>query len=104
MSVALVLLCSVDAAATLILIKHGASELNVVMAKLINTGEQHFINTKIALTALGVIPLVVYRDFYLYGLLRIAGFLVVLVGAYAALVIYELVLLIGCGTIIICHA
>ena len=103
MSVALVLLCAMDTAATLILIKHGASELNVVMASLINTGERYFINTKIALTALSVIPLVVYRDFYICRKFRIAGFFVLLLGVYGTLVTYELALLIGCGRIIICH-
>lgn len=93
---AIVLLGSLDAAMTLVLIKqHGAIELNLVMAELINRGEQDFINAKIALTSLGVIPLVVYRDFNIYKSLKVAGLMVILLGIYTAVVLYELILLIS---------
>ncbi|MDH3379945.1 MAG: DUF5658 family protein [Gammaproteobacteria bacterium] len=104
MSVALVLLCSMDTAATLLLIKHGAYEVNVVMASIMNIGEQHFINTKIALTTLSIIPLVVYRNFYIGGLVKIAGIVVVFLGIYTTLVIYEIALIVSCGKIITCHS
>ena len=103
MSVTLVLLCSMDTAATLLLIENGAYEVNAVMASLISIGQQHFIKTKIALTALCVFLLVVYRNFYIGGLIRISRFVVVFLGIYTTLVTYEIALLIGCGRIIICH-
>lgn len=92
-TVAIILLSSLDATLTLILLKQGAVELNSVMATLIDTGEQEFINAKIALTAVSVVPLVAYKDHRMFNLIRVGSVLVMLLGGYATLVVYELALL-----------
>ncbi|MDH3690558.1 MAG: DUF5658 family protein [Gammaproteobacteria bacterium] len=92
-TVAIVVLSSLDATLTLILLKQGAMELNSIMATLIDTGEQEFINAKIALTAVSVVPLVAYKDHRMFNLFRVDSVLVMLLGGYAALVGYELALL-----------
>lgn len=89
-AMAMMLLCSLDATFTLILMQHGASELNVLMASLIHTDQQQFINTKLSLTALGVVPLVAYNDFRVYKLFKVGTLFVMLLCLYAVLVLYEL--------------
>ena len=88
-AVAMMLLCSLDATFTLMLMQHGASELNVLMASLIHTDQQQFINAKLALTAFGIVPLVAYKDFRVYKLFKVETLFVMLLCLYAVLVLYE---------------
>jgi len=88
----IMLFCVVDAYFTLILIEHGASELNPLLAWALEKDALLFYGTKYSLTAFSVVLLIQHKQFMFFG---IRGFNV-LVGvllAYAALITYQLSML-----------
>jgi Domain of unknown function (DUF5658) len=89
---AVLLLSVADAFLTLILISHGATEVNPLMAPLVHGSGHGFAYWKIGLTATGVVVLVVLARLRLWG--RTVGtVLYAVMGMYALLVAYELFLL-----------
>ena len=88
----ILLLCSADALLTLTLISHGAREINPFMDPLVR-GEGHsFAAWKFALTAMGVVTLILLARLRVFG--RAVGTVLYLVlGLYSVLVGYELFLL-----------
>lgn len=93
-SVAILLLCCMDAFFTLTLLQRGASELNPFMAWLLEIDVQLFLVIKLALTASGLIFLVAHKNFLLFNQrFKVPHLLYAFLAGYALLVKYELVLL-----------
>ena len=86
-------LSCLDAYFTLLLISDGARELNPLMGLLLSHGPGLFINLKIALTAIGLLILILHKNFRIVGRVRVLHLKYALFGFYALLVAYELMLL-----------
>ena len=90
----LILLCSIlDAFLTLELIRGGAIELNYLMANLMQKDLALFIQSKIALTSLSIIFLVVHKNFRVIRGVAVAHVLYVISAVYLSLIGYEAMLL-----------
>jgi Domain of unknown function (DUF5658) len=90
--VTVLLLSVADAFLTLILISHGASEVNPLMEPLVRGSGHGFAYWKIGLTATGVVVLILLARLRIWG--RTVGtVLYVAMLGYVALVVYELFLL-----------
>ena len=83
-----------DAFLTLMLIEHGAREINPVMAPLIGGSVVAFASVKIALTALGVVFLTQLARLRAFGRVPVGFVLYSVLAVYAALILYEYRLLI----------
>lgn len=92
-TVFIILLCSLDAFFTLILISHGAVEMNILMDWLIRKDIQTFAATKMAITSLALIVLVMHFNFRIYRFIMVRYLMYALVPAYLALIAYEIHLL-----------
>lgn len=92
-SIAVLVLCAVDAALTLRLLNFGAIEANPLMALLVNGDVGRFAITKIALTGTGVLLLVAVGRFRVFRVLRVSSLLHAVFAGYLGLVLYELSLL-----------
>ncbi len=86
-----------DGIFTLALLDNGAKEINPVMASLLARGIQDFAWTKMALTALCLSALVVLDRFLVFRRVRVRQVLESVLGLYALLIGYELVLLRAAG-------
>ena len=82
-----------DAVFTLTLLSRGGTELNPIMAALLEVGVPAFAATKMALTAVPAVLLVATANVRLFGRIRARSVLGALVGLYAGLIVYELLLL-----------
>lgn len=78
-----------DAFLTLLLIEHGAREINPVMAPLIGGSVVAFASVKIALTALGVVFLTQLARLRAFGRIPVGLVLYSVLAVYAALILYE---------------
>ncbi|NND61390.1 MAG: hypothetical protein HKN49_14120 [Gammaproteobacteria bacterium] len=85
--------CCLDAFFTLTLLSMGATELNLLMAVLIETDIRKFVMFKVGLTCLSVVLLVIHYNFRVVRGIRVEHLLHAAFLAYATLVGYELVLL-----------
>jgi hypothetical protein len=91
-AIGILLLCCADAFLTLTLIRHGASEVNPLMAPLVAGSGHAFAFWKMGLTSLGVVLLTVLARLRVFG--RAVGvILYIVLVAYVILVSYELFLL-----------
>jgi hypothetical protein len=96
LGVLLLILSTVDAAATLVLLDAGCEEINPAMRLLLGHGPSAFLAGKLALTALGSLVLVVFEARPLFrSPVRVGHALAILVGLYAALNIYQATLLVA---------
>jgi hypothetical protein len=86
----IILLCSLDAFLTLVLINHGAIELNILMAWLIEKDVQIFALVKIAVTGLALIVLVMHLNFRIYRIVSVRYLMYALVPAYSLLIAHEI--------------
>ena len=93
LAVGIVLLCVADAFFTLQLISLGATELNPLMAYLLDKGLYLFVGIKMALTVSAIIVLVMHQQFAFFRLVRTYHILLLTFLSYAALIAYELTLL-----------
>ncbi len=93
LAVGIVLLCVADAFFTLQLISLGASELNPIMAYLLDKGLYLFVGIKMALTVSAIIVLVMHQRFAFFRLVKTYHILLLTFLSYAALIAYELTLL-----------
>jgi hypothetical protein len=90
----LIVICScVDALLTLVLIEHGAYELNPVMAPLVGGSALGFALVKVGLTALGVVLLTQLARLRAFGNVPVGVFLYTVLALYGALIAYEIRLL-----------
>lgn len=92
LTMGILVLCTADAIITLNLLRMGAQEANIFMAHLIETDEFLFGATKMALTGLGLILMVMYAPFRLFRLISVQNLLRIFFVAYFALIGYEIVL------------
>lgn len=88
-TIATAILSFLDATMTLNLLTLGAIELNTLMAHLINTDVQLFVNIKVALTLLTLVFLVIHSNFRLFRFVRVNRVIYFLFGGYLTLIIYE---------------
>ena len=89
----LMLLSCLDAAFTLTLLDKGAYEANHLMAWLLEIGDRTFIFSKIAITAAGVLFLMMHAHFQIFRLVTGKRALELLLGVYGLLIGWELLLL-----------
>ena len=87
------LLSCLDALLTLTLLNRGAYEANLLMARLLETSDAVFVITKVAVTAIGIVFLLMHSHFRLLNITSGKHLLQFLVPVYGLLVIYELFLL-----------
>jgi hypothetical protein len=90
--IAILLLCGADALLTLTLIARGAVEVNPFMAPLVQSSVELFACWKIGVTAVGVVLLTVLAKLKVMGQ-GVGTALYLVLGVYALLVGYELLLL-----------
>ena len=95
----ILLLSCADAFLTLVLMQHGATEVNPIMAPLVTGSGHAFAFWKLALTASGVIVLTILVRIRAFGTFPAGVILYVAAAGYAALVGYELWLLDRIGAI-----
>lgn len=93
--IVLILLLSVtDAILTMLLISHGAVEVNPVMAFYIGVGPYTFLFVKYTLTSFGLVILVVFRNRFLRTLrVRAGTFLYVIMAAFIGVVSWQIFLI-----------
>jgi hypothetical protein len=89
-SVLIILLSSLDAFLTLILLNHGAVELNVLMDWLIRVDIRTFAAVKLGVTSLALVVLVLHFNFYIYRMLPVRYLIYALMPVYAFLIAYEI--------------
>lgn len=87
------MLSMADTFLTLVLVQHGAMEINPLMAPLVMGGGRSFAFLKLAMTATGVTILVLLARVPAFGRLLAGPILVTAALVYAALLSYELWLL-----------
>jgi len=90
---AVMLMSCLDALFTLTLLNRGAYEANIFMARLLETSDAVFVVTKVTVTAIGIIFLLMHSHFRLLKVTSGKHILQFLVPAYGLLIIYELFLL-----------
>ena len=92
-SVVIILLSSLDAFLTLILLNHGAVELNLLMDWLIKMDIRTFAAVKLAVTGLALVILVLHFNFHIYRMLPVRYIMYALMPLYALLIAHEISLL-----------
>jgi hypothetical protein len=92
-AVALFTLGLADAYCTLALLEAGAREANPVMEALLRAAPGWFVPVKLSITALGVVLLVLHKNFFLFRRFSAANLMHGLVGVYVCLMTYEGILL-----------
>jgi len=92
-SLVIILLSGLDAFLTLVLLNHGAVELNMLMDWLIKTDIRTFAAVKLAMTGLALIVLVLHFNFHLYRVLPVRYLMCALMSLYAFLITHEIILL-----------
>ena len=93
--IVLILLLSVtDAILTILLISHGAVEINPIMAFYLELGPYPFLFVKYALTSVGLLILLVFRSRFLESMRMQTGtFLYVVLAAFLGVVSWEIFLI-----------
>lgn len=92
-SVFIILLSGLDAFLTLILLSHGATELNLLMGWLIEMDIRTFAAVKLGVTGLALVVLVLHFNFHLYRVLPVRYLMYALMPIYALLIAHEINLL-----------
>jgi hypothetical protein len=95
LAIAILLLSCTDAFFTLNLLGAGAEEVNLVMKALLNRSVGSFLWVKIAMTGGSVILLVVLAQRRFMGWFRVVRVMEAACLGYAALIVYEIVLLVS---------
>ncbi len=87
-------LSAVDAILTLFLINHGAIEINPIMAFYLDFGPYTFLGVKYALTSVGVIVLLIYRNIFLRSIrIQTGAFLYVILAAFIGVITWQIFLI-----------
>jgi hypothetical protein len=89
----ILVLSALDAALTLTLMQHGASEANPLLRPLIEHDRHEFINLKLLLTAVPLVLLVAHSRFVIYRYIRVERIIHGLLLVYLVVIAYELLLL-----------
>ena len=91
---AIVLLSVTDGLLTLFLIDHGAYETNPVMAYCLKIGPFAFITVKYALTSMGVLILLIFRNIVLRKIkVRAHSLFYCVLGVFTAVIVWEFYLI-----------
>jgi hypothetical protein len=93
LAIALMILSVMDSFFTLTIISHGGSEVNPAMNVLLEKSVTVFIIAKMLLTAIPALILVATANMVILNRLRARSLLAMMVGLYAGLICYELLLL-----------
>jgi hypothetical protein len=91
--IAILLMSYLDALFTLTLLDRGAYEANYFMARLMETSDELFIGVKLAVTAFGIVVLLMYSHFQIWRIISGKRLLQTVVTVYGLLISYELILL-----------
>jgi len=91
--IAVLLMSCLDALFTLTLLSKGANEANYFMARLLETGDGLFVAVKLAVTAFGIVFLLMHSHFQVLRITSGKRLLQFVVPVYGLLIGYELVLL-----------
>ena len=87
-------LSAVDAILTIFLINHGAIEVNPIMAFYLDFGPYTFLGVKYALTSVGVIVLLIYRNIFLRSIrIQTGAFLYVILAAFIGVITWQIFLI-----------
>ena len=97
-AMAIILMSCLDAFFTLKLLWMGGEEINWFMRSLLEHNAQLFLLVKYTITAGGIILLVAFSRMSVLKVLRVRNVLFVTCGIYAALMLYELYLLVAIAT------
>ncbi len=89
----ILLLSCLDALLTLTLLNRGAYETNYFMAQLLESGNAVFVAAKVAITAVGILFLLMHSHFRLLSMTNGKRMLQFLLSVYGLLIAYELFLL-----------
>jgi hypothetical protein len=92
-AIGILLLCAGDAFLTLILLSQGAHEANPVMARVVYGDVTVFTSVKLAMTAMGVVTMVLLARHRLFQIVKVQAILYVILFGYACLIGYEVLLL-----------
>jgi hypothetical protein len=90
--VAVLTMSALDALFTLDLLARGAHEANYFMARLLDIGIEVFVWSKLAITAIGVLFLLMHANFYVLGAVSGKRLLQFAVPVYGLLIAYEITL------------
>ena len=91
--IAVLFMSCLDALFTLTLLSRGATEANYFMARLMETSDGLFVAVKLAITAFGILFLLMHSHFRVLRIVSGKHLLQSLVAVYALLIGYELILL-----------
>lgn len=97
-AIAILALSILDAALTLKLISMGATEANTFLRMMLKDGVFAFTATKLGATAVGLVLLVMHKNFKYLRVIPVYVVLNVILCAYLALVCYEVFLLVYMAT------
>jgi magnesium-transporting ATPase (P-type) len=89
-SVVIIVLCFADALLTMILLNNGAKEMNILMDLLIKHDVRTFAITKMAITSVAIIVLVMHFNFRFYRIIAVRYLMYALVPVYALLIAHEI--------------
>lgn len=93
-TVAIIALSAIDAVITLYLIQHGLIEINPIMALLMQHDIGLFVATKIGVTSVAILFLVVHHTFWLFKRLPVSTLIYAALALYLGLIGYEGVLVV----------
>lgn len=93
LAVALIALSLCDAFFTLNILAHGGREVNPIMNYMLNYGTFAFVASKMLLTALAIVVMTAAGNLKIFSLVRVRSVIAVLIGLYAGLIVYELLIL-----------
>jgi hypothetical protein len=89
--VVVLFLCVIDALLTLFLIDHGAYEINPIMKYYLNVGPYVFFTLKYALTFVGIIFLLIFRNIVFRKIkLGVRPFLYFIASIYMVVIVWEI--------------
>jgi len=91
--IAVLVMSSLDAVFTLMLLDRGAYEANYFMALLVETSDELFVVVKMAVTAFGTLILLMHSHFQIMGIISGKRLLQATVAVYGLLMGYQLILL-----------
>jgi hypothetical protein len=92
-AIAILLLSGADGVLTLNLLGQGAVEINPLMSMLIELDVRYFATVKMLTTAIALIVLVPHCELALFGVVKVARVISLMLVTYVTLVGYELMLL-----------
>jgi hypothetical protein len=95
---AILLSCILDAMLTVHLLGSGAEEINPLMNSLLQRGLLSFLVGKYVLTSVGILLLLVFKNYYLFGTrVRVGHWLPAIAAGYFVLIAYQVWLIVGGG-------